>query len=101
MRAADTPVAGIKKGGSWSRLPEIFLRSLLATIHLTIIQLRHRAGHASEEVAPGVVLPSAIAVIGRDSGDGPDGVIRLAEVGIGLGGVSVIPSGVSPSIIAG
>jgi hypothetical protein len=74
---------------------------LLATIHLTIIQLRHRAGHASEEVTPGVVLPSAIAVIGRDSGVGPDWVIRLAEVGIGLGGVSVIPSGVSPSIIAG
>jgi len=41
---------------------------LLATIHLTIIQLRHRAGQASEEVTPGVVLPSAIAVIGRDSG---------------------------------
>src|SRR5690349_500003 len=76
--------------------------TLLARIHPTVIQLGHRAGYAFKEVATGVILPSSIAIVGGDSSVGPGWVIRFAEVRISrLGGVSVIPGGVSPSIIAG
>src|SRR5262245_1441607 len=93
-------------GGSKSRLHECCRTALLATIHLTIVELRHRAGLAFQEVASGVILPSGIAIVGSVSRGGPDCIMGLAEVGIRLGCVSVapgvaLPSGVaSPPIVA-